>query len=113
MRHFLEFSCTSGVNTFYVPVPYTCRLQGAAWTSNADPSTNHTVVLSKNGGNTIISGSMSHTPGEITTGTMTSTVADANQELTTAAALKVVITVSATLVLGMWVDLDPFSVKNL
>jgi flagellar basal body P-ring protein FlgI len=105
---FLSFTCAATANTFYVPVPYDCKLHGASWVANTDPSTNKTVVISKNGGNTIISGNISTTPGTVVAGTMTATVADQKQVMTTTYALKLVITVTAALQLGIWLDLDEF-----
>jgi hypothetical protein len=100
--------CAGAANTIYLPVPYPCTLLKARWTANADPGANHTVVLSKAGGNTIISGDVSATPGQVVTGTLTATVADQRQAMDEASPLKLVITLSNPAKVGLVLDLDPF-----
>jgi hypothetical protein len=109
----LNFPCAAATNTFYVPVPYGCTLQSARYTSNADPGSNKTCVISKSGGNTIISGDLSATPGTITKGTMTATVADQRQVMDETTPLKLVITTSNACVVGMVLDLDEFKINPI
>lgn len=107
----LEFPCGAAANTFFVPVPRKCTLHSARYTANADPGNNKTCVISKNGGNTIISGDLSATPGTETNGTMTATVADQKQVMDVNAPLKLVITTSNACVVGMVLNLDEFGLN--
>lgn len=107
----LNFHCLAAANTFFVPVPYDCTLQSAKYTASGDPGSNKTCVISKNGGNTIISGDLSATGGTITTGAMTATVADQRQVMTTTYPLKLVITTSNVVNVGMVLNLDEFKLN--
>jgi len=107
-QQLLTFACAGAANTFYVPVPKECKLKGASWVANVDPSTNKSVVLSLASGNTIISGNISATPGAVVEGTMSGTEAYKNQILTPTDPLKLVITVTAALELGLVLDFDEF-----
>ena len=107
----LLIPCAAAANTIYVPVPHKCTLQSARYTANADPGANKTCVISKNGGNTIISGDLSATPGTETAGTMTATVADQRQVMDKDTPLKLVITTSNVCVVGMVLDLDEFGLN--
>jgi hypothetical protein len=101
-------SCAGAANTIYLPLPYPCTLLSARWTANADTGANHSVVISKNGGNTIISGDVSATPGAVVKGTLTATVADQRQAMDETTPLKLVITLSNAAIVGLCLDLSPF-----
>jgi len=107
----LNFHCLAAANTFFVPVPYECTLHSAKYTPSADPGVNKTCVISKNGGNTIISGDLNAVGGVITNGTMTATVADQRQAMNITTPLKIVITTSNVVVVGMVLDLDEFKLN--
>lgn len=102
--------CGAATNTFYIPMPYNCLLSRAWWSTNADPGQNNDIVLSHDtAGATIISGEISATPGAITAGTLTSTVADKNLVLNNSdAPLKIVATTSNACKVGLTIDIDEF-----
>lgn len=107
----LNLYCLAAANTFFVPVPYYCTLHSAKYTPNADPGANKTCVISKEGGNTIISGNLNAVAGVITDGVMTATVADQRQAMTPTTPLKILITTSNVVNVGMVLNLDEFKLN--
>lgn len=77
----LTFECGAASNVFFVPVPVKCKVASARYVCDQNQAGTKTVVIAKTGGNTIISGDLSGTAGTLTNGTVTSTVADKNQEI--------------------------------
>ena len=94
MRTAIVLTCATASNAIYVPVPFECTLLAATYVASANQGATKTVVISKPGGNTIISGDLSGTAGTPTTGTKTATLADAKQVLSPTAPL--LITVNLT-----------------
>lgn len=110
----VNLPCLGAANTFYIVPPVNVTVLKAYWTANADPSTNKSVVISLNGGNTIITGDISATPGTVVAGTMTSTTADKNQVMgpSTTLSIKVVATCTNAVDLSLMLDLDEFVRKD-
>lgn len=111
----LNFECAAGENIFYVIPPVACKVAGAKWVCESNQAATRTVVIAKNGGNTIVSGNVDATAGTMTTGTVTSTTADKNQVcLPTSGSIKVTINLtggSASNV-NMVLDLDEFELTH-
>ena len=100
--------CAAATNTFYLTVPVKARILGASWTSDADPGGNKTVVVKPAGGNNIVTGNISATPGTIVKGTVTATLADAIAPVSPTLAIAVVLTTSNVCNVSLTLDLDEF-----
>jgi hypothetical protein len=115
MRVQLALYCSAGSNTFYFAPLLPCLVRQANYVQNATQTGTKSCVISKSGGNTIISGDFSGTAGTPTEGTLTTTLADAKQEITKIAPLKIVINFTtgniATAIID--IDLDEFKVNTV
>lgn len=111
MYAFLTFECTDGSNTFYVPVPFKCKVSAARYCVDANQGGTKTCVISKTGGNTIVSGDFSGTAGTLTNGTVTSTAADKNQTIDVTETISVAIDLTSGTAgtASVWLTLDEFS----
>jgi hypothetical protein len=114
MRAQLSLYCSAGSNTFYYAPEIPCLLRKASYVANAAQGATKTCVLSKNGGNTIISGDINATAGVATEGALTATLTDKKQVISKANPLKIVIdfTGGAIATVVMDLDLDEFQVNT-
>lgn len=110
MRVQLTLLCAAGSNTFYYAPLVPCLVRAANYVHNAAQTGTKSCVISLSGGNTIISGDFSGTAGVPIEGTLTSTLADAKQEITKIAPLKIIINFTTGAIATVIVDLhlDPF-----
>jgi hypothetical protein len=110
MYQIVTFECAAGANTFYVPVPVPCKLAGARYCADANQAGTKTCVISKKGGNTIVSGDINATAGTVTEGTITSTEADKNQAFAITDVIQVAINLTGGTAgtVAMVLDLDEF-----
>lgn len=110
----LTFECATAGNTFYVPLPFPCKLAGARYVCDQNQASTRTCTITKTGGNQICSGNVSATAGTLTNATMTATVADKNQVMDITNTLTVAIDFSGgtagTVV--MILDLDEFELTH-
>jgi hypothetical protein len=108
MRAQLSLVCATSSNAFYYAPIIPCILRQANYVASANQGGTKTVVISKAGGNTIISGDLSATGGTPTEGTLTSTLADAKQVISKTAPLLITINLSggtaATVVMDLLLD---------
>ena len=113
MRHLFMFDCGATTNTFYIPVPYSCRLAAAGFTANTDPgATNRSVSINKPSGSPILTATLSRTGGTVVLADLSGTAAYANQEMTASVPIEVVITTDNACKVGAWIDINEFDQKN-
>jgi hypothetical protein len=106
MRVQLSVYCATSSNAFYFAPLLPCILRSANWVANQNQAATRTVVISKSGGSTIISGSVSATAGTPVEGTLTATLAYAKQEITKTAPLLITIDLSGGTAGFVILDLD-------
>lgn len=110
----VHLPCGATTNTFYIVPPLSSTILGAHWSANANPGSNKSVAISLNGGNDIVTGNISTSPGTITTGTVTAVAADKIQVVSpsTTKSISVIATTSNACNLSLTLDLDEFTRKD-
>lgn len=106
MRVQLSVPCATASNAFYFAPLLPCILRAANYVANQNQASTKTCVISKNGGNTIISGDLSATAGTPTEGTLTPTLADKKQVISKTAPLLITINLTGGTAAQVILDLD-------
>lgn len=106
MRVQLSVYCATSSNVFYYAPLIPCMVRGANWVANQNQAATRTMVISKSGGSTIISGSVSATAGTPVEGTLTATLAYAKQIINKTSPLLITIDLSGGTAATVSIDLD-------
>lgn len=99
--------------TIIVPVIDECRIVGVTVVPNVAPGATKSVVVKKVGGNNIFTGDMSGTAKTPAKMTKTATVADANQAITPASGIEVVLTATNACNVSLVFKLDDHLISQI